>query len=403
MDSGALVAVTLHDADQGDTTTLAETAVAAAEQVEAAHATTDAPGTLEEIVADKGYHSNATLVDLAAVGIRSYKKQDVVGPKPARRPHFRREEVHAGHLAPMRPQERPPRGRPLRRRPDAAGLQHLTDRARRHAMPELLEFTLNAAVAPALVLLRHPNDEGSDRPSQTGPTDPRVCVGPLPRDQPTMPSHQRVRGDERRDGVERPPAQALGLRRQATTLVVRQPELPALQLLLEYPIFLDEVGDDILLMPIDPAGHGQEKQLKWEGSGRHRPIVGALNSCAHPRLQPDPLFGHDGVLETEPRTFLNGHAGGNAGYSQGVSYGSPRQRSTLPRSLRRLTRICVAACRKTRENVSGSFTHEGITATSTASGWSRAARSSVRAGIRSGTAGSLSPRTPGSRGPVSAG
>ena len=44
LDSGALVAVTLHDADQGDTTTLAETAVAAAEQVEAAHATTDAPG-----------------------------------------------------------------------------------------------------------------------------------------------------------------------------------------------------------------------------------------------------------------------------------------------------------------------------------------------------------------------
>ena len=40
LDSGALVAVTLHDADQGDTTTLAETAVAAAEQVEAAHATT---------------------------------------------------------------------------------------------------------------------------------------------------------------------------------------------------------------------------------------------------------------------------------------------------------------------------------------------------------------------------
>ncbi len=68
-----------------------------------------------------------------------------------------------------------------------------------------------------------------------------------------MLSHQRVRCDERRDGVERPPAEALGLRRQATTLVVRQPERPALQLLLEHPIFLDEVGDDILLMPIDPS------------------------------------------------------------------------------------------------------------------------------------------------------
>lgn len=72
LDSGALVAVTLQDADQGDTTTLVETAIAAAEQVEAAHATTDAPGTLDEIVADKGYHSNETLVDLAAVGLRSY-------------------------------------------------------------------------------------------------------------------------------------------------------------------------------------------------------------------------------------------------------------------------------------------------------------------------------------------
>ena len=45
LDSGALVAVTLQDADQGDTTTLVETAIAAAEQVEAAHAKTDdAPG-----------------------------------------------------------------------------------------------------------------------------------------------------------------------------------------------------------------------------------------------------------------------------------------------------------------------------------------------------------------------
>ena len=72
LDSGALVAVTLQDADHGDTTTIVETAIAAAEQVEAAHAATDEPGTLQEIVADKGYHSNETMVDLAAVDIRSY-------------------------------------------------------------------------------------------------------------------------------------------------------------------------------------------------------------------------------------------------------------------------------------------------------------------------------------------
>ena len=72
LESGALVAVTVQGADQGDTRTLVPPAITAAEQVEAAHATTDAHGRLEEIVADKGYHSNETMVDLAAVGLRSY-------------------------------------------------------------------------------------------------------------------------------------------------------------------------------------------------------------------------------------------------------------------------------------------------------------------------------------------
>ena len=36
------------------------------------------------------------------------------------------------------------------------------------------------------------------------------------------------------------------------------------------------------------------------------------------------------ALETEPRRFLNGHEGGNTGYSQEISDGLPRQRSTLP-------------------------------------------------------------------------
>jgi transposase len=72
LDSGALVAVTLHGADVGDTTSLEETAIAAAEQVEAAHAASPTPPTLQELVADKGYHSNQTMVDLHAVAVRSY-------------------------------------------------------------------------------------------------------------------------------------------------------------------------------------------------------------------------------------------------------------------------------------------------------------------------------------------
>lgn len=72
VDTGALVAVTLQDADEGDTTTIEKTAIAAAEQIEAAQADVADPQPLEEIVADKGYHSNQMMVDLAGVGVRSY-------------------------------------------------------------------------------------------------------------------------------------------------------------------------------------------------------------------------------------------------------------------------------------------------------------------------------------------
>jgi transposase len=72
LDTGAIVAVTVQGADRGDTTTIIETAIAAAEQIEDAQAAVQAPQALEEIVTDKGYHSNQTMIDFAAVDLRSY-------------------------------------------------------------------------------------------------------------------------------------------------------------------------------------------------------------------------------------------------------------------------------------------------------------------------------------------
>ena len=67
LETGALVAVTLHGADVGDTTSLLATALAAGEQLEAAQATVP-----RDLVGDKGYHSNETLLALAAIGVRAY-------------------------------------------------------------------------------------------------------------------------------------------------------------------------------------------------------------------------------------------------------------------------------------------------------------------------------------------
>ena len=69
LETGAIVGVTVQDADEGDTTTSRETLIEAAEQVEAVQP--DGNG-IEEVVGDKGYHSNQSLVDLEAVGARSY-------------------------------------------------------------------------------------------------------------------------------------------------------------------------------------------------------------------------------------------------------------------------------------------------------------------------------------------
>ncbi len=69
LETGAVVGVTVQDADQGDTTTSIETLIEAAEQIEAVVADSEGP---KELVTDKGYHSNQALVALEAVGVRSY-------------------------------------------------------------------------------------------------------------------------------------------------------------------------------------------------------------------------------------------------------------------------------------------------------------------------------------------
>ena len=69
LETGAIVGVTVQDADDGDTTTCVETLIEAAEQIEAVVADSTGP---KELVADKGYHSNQALVALEAVGVRSY-------------------------------------------------------------------------------------------------------------------------------------------------------------------------------------------------------------------------------------------------------------------------------------------------------------------------------------------
>jgi transposase len=77
MDSQAVVAVTLQPADRGDTDSLEATVEAAVSnlldvQIDPATEEHVHDVAMEEVVADKGYHSNATMTELSAMAIRSY-------------------------------------------------------------------------------------------------------------------------------------------------------------------------------------------------------------------------------------------------------------------------------------------------------------------------------------------
>ena len=86
LDTGAVLAGTVQGADQGDTTTIYETCIEGAEQISKISTDSEIPEALsidgpQEVVADKGYHSNAVLSYMKDAGIRTYISE----PKGPRR------------------------------------------------------------------------------------------------------------------------------------------------------------------------------------------------------------------------------------------------------------------------------------------------------------------------------
>jgi transposase len=80
METGAIVTVTLHGADEGDTATIRETVAEAGERITTVVADADSDEVVKqvsadgprEVVTDKGYHSRAAVSELAEWGVRTY-------------------------------------------------------------------------------------------------------------------------------------------------------------------------------------------------------------------------------------------------------------------------------------------------------------------------------------------
>ena len=117
MDTGAIVAVTVTGGTEGDTKTLGQTVEKTATNLgEAEEQTTKnglkkLAGVLEEVVADKGYHSNETVGWMNAAGVRSYFAEPDRGRRKWRNDGFSQQAVYAN-----RRRNRSTKGRRLMRR-----------------------------------------------------------------------------------------------------------------------------------------------------------------------------------------------------------------------------------------------------------------------------------------------
>jgi transposase len=100
METGAVVAVTLQPADRGDTTSLEETLEEAMGALLDVLEDEEAKGNLSEallseVVADKGYHSNALLLARTDLGIRTYVSEPKRGKRNWRDKAAEKEAVYA--------------------------------------------------------------------------------------------------------------------------------------------------------------------------------------------------------------------------------------------------------------------------------------------------------------------
>jgi hypothetical protein len=105
--------------------------------------------------------------------------------------------------------------------PAARSIRAIVERPTRR--PTFFNGALNPRVPPRRILRRHPDDQRSKARLQTGGTQARTAIRPLPRHELAVPPEDRVRRHECRDlgkhSAPKPPSKF----RETTPLIVVEP------------------------------------------------------------------------------------------------------------------------------------------------------------------------------------
>ena len=123
-------------------------------------------------------------------------------------------------------------------------------------MTEIGECALYAIVTPLGIIPRHAEYQVGDLLRNARSTRPLPCICPLFFNKFAVSREQCIRCHQRLQFTKSPSPQQFGLHGQSHPLFVSEPKAPPLELLLEHTVLFDEIVDDVLLVPAEPADQG---------------------------------------------------------------------------------------------------------------------------------------------------
>jgi hypothetical protein len=155
-----------------------------------------------------------------------------------------------------------------------------------NVMPEIGQSALDTAIAPRGMLLRHANDElfNISNDAWSASLFPFLVAVELVGNQSFVPTHKGIGCGAGGSICELLTAERIGRGRQSAAFDIAQAQAAIWELGFKNPILFFEVGDHMLLMPLELAGdHGDQDLQNHGGSSGWRRRWGSMEPTTNMR------------------------------------------------------------------------------------------------------------------------
>ena len=161
----------------------------------------------------------------------------------------------------------------LRRGFQVVPAQDIAHRDLVDVMPQIRQGPLDASIAPGRILFGHADDELLDLLSDTRSAQRSPLLAPvkLLGDEALIPAQEGLGRHKRGELFQTLAPERVGQRRKAAAFGIGEAQPTPTEVGFEDAVFLKEVGDDLLLVPLEPAGdHGDKDMQDHRRSSRRK-------------------------------------------------------------------------------------------------------------------------------------